>query len=173
MATHFSVAKADKLRDSRERAKYEGLYKHLTSFQFLTNLGIMHDALVELSELSLALQRQDMTLPDADAHIKRTIKVLESMCDLPGEFMKESSKVIADKQFQNIELHNFSKVVQINPSQFFRSLVSNLNNRLVENPNRSAHESTITNVSNKVECDCFMQDINVLKKNWPSDVGIR
>lgn len=70
MATHFSIAKADKLRDSREPAKYESLYKHLTSFQFLTNLGIMHDALVELSELSLALQRQDMTLPDADAHIK-------------------------------------------------------------------------------------------------------
>jgi hypothetical protein len=131
--THFSVAKENKFRESRERAKYEGLYKHFTSFLFVTNLGIIHDALTELSELSLSLQRQDMTLSDANTHIKRTIKVLESMCDFPGEYVKESSKVIADKQFKSIELQSYSKVTQINQSQFLRSLVSNLSNRLIEN----------------------------------------
>jgi hypothetical protein len=172
LATHFSVAKDDKFRESRERAKYEGLFKHFTSFQFVMNLGIMHDALTELSELSLSLQRQDMTLSDANTHIKRTIKVLESMCDLPGEYVKESSKAIDDKQFQGIELQSYSKVTQINQSQFLRSLVSNLSNRLIENTSRSSHEST--NISKKAECDEFLQDINVLfKKNWPSDVGIR
>jgi hypothetical protein len=91
------------------------------------------------------------------------------MCDLPGEYIKEFSKVIADKQFKSIELQSYSKVTQINQSQFLRSLVSNLSNRLIENTSRSSHEST--NLSKKAECDEFIQDINVLfKKNWPSDM---
>ena len=60
----------------------------------------MHDALTELSELSLYLQRQNITLPEAITQIKRTIKVLVSMCDLPREYVKESSKTIADERFK-------------------------------------------------------------------------
>ena len=70
LAKHFSEAKEDKLRKSRERAKYEGLCKYFTSYQFVMNLGIMHDALTELSELSLYLQRQNITLPKANTQIK-------------------------------------------------------------------------------------------------------
>ena len=132
LAKHFSEAKGDNLRESRERAKYEGLCKYFTSYQFVKKLGIIHDALTELSELSLYLQRQIITLPEANTQIKRTIKVLVSMCDLPGEYVKESSKAIADEQFQDIKLQSYPKVTQINQSQFFRSLVSNLNNRLIE-----------------------------------------
>lgn len=56
---------------------------------------------------------------------------------VPGKYVKESSKAIINKQFKSIELQSYSKVTQINQSQFLRSFVSKLNNRLVLNTNMS------------------------------------
>lgn len=72
----------------------------------------------------------------------KTNKVLESRYDLPGRHVNESSKAIAEEQFQNVELQSYSKVMQINRSKLFRCLVSNFNNRLIENTSsRSSNES--------------------------------
>ena len=90
------------------------------------NLGIMCDALTELSELSLHLQKRDMTLPDANSAIERKIRVLESMCSLPGEYTKGSSQAISQQKFQSITLKNHPKISEINRPQFFRSLATNL-----------------------------------------------
>jgi hypothetical protein len=62
-------------QETKERAKYKGLCSILTSSKFIRNLGIMYDALTELSELSLSLQNREMALPDADRAIKRTVRV--------------------------------------------------------------------------------------------------
>lgn len=47
---HFSLASTDTYRNSKERAKYEGLKNILTSNNFVHNLGILYDALMELSD---------------------------------------------------------------------------------------------------------------------------
>jgi hypothetical protein len=94
LSTHFSQAQEDTTRDSKERAEYQGLYKLLTSTQFVMNMGTMYDALRELSELSLELQKREMTLPDANSAISRKIKVLKSVCSIPGEHVKCSSKAV-------------------------------------------------------------------------------
>jgi hypothetical protein len=73
LENHFTEAATDATRDSKERAKYKGLCNILTSCEFIRYLGIMYDALTELFELSLLLQKREMTLPDADRAIKRTV----------------------------------------------------------------------------------------------------
>lgn len=54
----------------------------LTSTGFLLNLGILHDALQELSDLSLQLQNRDISLTSAHTKIERTIRVIDSIVEI-------------------------------------------------------------------------------------------
>lgn len=76
---HFSNAIIDDQRSSKEKANYVGLKNTLKSIEFVHNLGILFDALTELSELSIELQKRDLSLIAAHKLIARTISVLESM----------------------------------------------------------------------------------------------
>ena len=42
---------------------FSGLINRLSNATFVQNLGVMYDALEELSEFSLSLQDRNMTLP--------------------------------------------------------------------------------------------------------------
>jgi hypothetical protein len=52
---NFEEAETDQTRDKKNRCTYEGLLKKITSVEFVLDLGLMCDALQELSELSLDL----------------------------------------------------------------------------------------------------------------------
>ena len=49
------------------------------------DLGLLHDVLQELSDLSQQLQKQTMTLIKTEKCVKRTIRILTSYKDVPGE----------------------------------------------------------------------------------------
>jgi hypothetical protein len=52
LCEHFNRASTDMSRDARERSKYDGLKKMITSVEFVANLNAMSDALDELGDLS-------------------------------------------------------------------------------------------------------------------------
>jgi len=58
---HFIRKSTDATLDGREKSKFAGLAKKLASPVFVKNLGLMLDALEELADLSLALQRAHVT----------------------------------------------------------------------------------------------------------------
>ena len=62
---HFSSASTDNTLDSKERAQFKGLATKISSSTFLSNLGLMYDALQELSDLSESLQAESINLPKA------------------------------------------------------------------------------------------------------------
>ena len=55
----------------------DGLKRKITSTEFLLDLGLMCDALQELSELSLDLQDRNMDLYNANKKIKMLVQVFE------------------------------------------------------------------------------------------------
>jgi hypothetical protein len=55
LVRHFTNAKGECSRDKKDRSMYEGLLKKITTVEFVLDLGLMCDALQELSELSLEL----------------------------------------------------------------------------------------------------------------------
>ena len=83
LQAHFSSAASDVTRDSTERVKYKGLNDVFTSMSFVFSLGVMFDALTELSDLSSLLQKRDMMLPEADKLLARQVRVFESMVTRP------------------------------------------------------------------------------------------
>uniref|UniRef100_A0A8C9X006 HAT C-terminal dimerisation domain-containing protein n=1 Tax=Sander lucioperca TaxID=283035 RepID=A0A8C9X006_SANLU len=65
---------------------YNGLAKRLSSHAFVCNLGFMYDALQELSELSLELQKRECNIIMAHKAICRQIRVFEAMSERPGRY---------------------------------------------------------------------------------------
>lgn len=56
LSQHFHSSSLDISRDTKSRSKDLGLYKKITSPEFIYDLALMCDVLHELSTLSLALQ---------------------------------------------------------------------------------------------------------------------
>ncbi|XP_022182073.1 E3 SUMO-protein ligase KIAA1586-like [Myzus persicae] len=158
LCKHFLSSSTDTTKDSKSRSKYLGLYNKLCSPEFLLDLSLMCDVLSELSTLSLHLQKQTITLLEADSSIKRTIRVIESFKNNSGDHMRTADIAKRDMTFKNIKLSHFSKIVPINKNQFITSICNNLKERLLEN-----------------EDDFYLiQDISIIDKTtWPSNVDIR
>lgn len=160
---HFITASMDMQRDGKDRSRYKGLALRLASPQFLTDLGLMYDVLHELSNLSLELQKTNTTLPDAEATIKRTIRVLATFKEQPGEMLEIALKACKNLLFSSVPLVSNAKIQTINHNQFIQSLLDNMNERL----SLSTASNCGTN-SNLISC------LNVLDmKKWPSAPGIR
>ena len=79
LVNHFSFCGTDASRNAHERAKCAGLRQALVQWFFVCKLAIVHDALEELSSLSLLLQKRQVSVLTADAHIQNTIEMLAAM----------------------------------------------------------------------------------------------
>lgn len=154
LCAHFETASSDRNRDSRERSKYKGLLQRLRSPQFLCNLGIVYDVLQEMSLLSLELQKRGTTLFTSDNLVKRTVRVTQSMKELPGDKYKEALTAAGSEQFGDVKLVAYDKIKSINAAKFLQSLSDNLNKRL--------SGSIFDNAS-------VLQDLKVLDKSTWSD----
>jgi hypothetical protein len=90
--------------------------------EFVKNVAIAYDGLIELSDLSLLLQKRDVIITEADKTMKGTIRTLESMASSPGSHAEEVSEAVGKNTFKDTEIHTNSKIIQINMGQFYRSL---------------------------------------------------
>lgn len=152
---HFENAAGDQTRNGKERQTYRGLARRMQSKEFLCDLGLMYDALSELSNLSQQLQAHSITLLRAEQLLKRTIRVLASFKDSPGEKLEEALKAQALGQFGSVSLESNAKLMPINTKQFLQSLINNMEKRL----------------SFKDE---ILHDLSILDSStWPSTPGIR
>jgi len=64
--------------DKRISPSFAGMKKKWENPNFIQNLGLMFDALEELADLSLALQKASVTLPVANRLIARQVEVFSS-----------------------------------------------------------------------------------------------
>lgn len=169
LCEHFTQASSDSEREERERRKYKELQRILTNIEFVRNLHIMADALDELSDLSLSLQRRNITLLEADKSVKTTIRVLDSMtCDY-GTRLSNIINELNLKSFKGIPLHDTDSKT-INITQFFKTLANNLRNRIttmksslmIKNEKEYADYSNTYN--NYLEC---LKSLD--PKTWPKN----
>ena len=157
---HFEIAAVDEQRDDAMRKKYKGLAARFTCHSFILDLGLLYDALKELANLSLMLQSTTITIPQAQDAINRTIRVLASFKEFPGEMLEEANEAVKVGVFHNVHLHENAKMKSINANQFLQSLVDNMRQRMCTFHNESSAK--------------LIADMKVLyPDNWPQDVNIR
>lgn len=132
---HFQQASKDRERDSKDRSTYSGLANMLSCASFVHNLALMHDALEELADLSLQLQKSSLNLIQAHNDICLMIKVFESRVEHPGRCSIEAASSIERMIFKDVPLVERPKIPKIPAKQFYRSLANNLTNRLFGSKN--------------------------------------
>ena len=172
---HFLSASEDKSRDSKDRSCYRGLLSNLTSEAFILNIGAMRDALQELSELSLELQKRTLTINEAHRAILRQIKVFEEMIDKDGTYVSTAKQAVKDGSFKGVPLRAAGKNEPvINSNQLFRSLAENMKQRLLvcqsSHTSRAPSSASVSATEYNILVDC----VKVLyPAYWPDVVDVR
>ena len=103
----------------------------MQSPEFLIGLGIMYDALFELSNWSLLLQDRGTSIVYADKLIHRAIQLLETLKEKGGTKTLEAKDAAKKLLYQNIILIENKKLVKINEVQFLTSLIDRMYSRLL------------------------------------------
>jgi len=160
LAAHLQASAEDTSRDSLQRQQFKGMRKRLVSYSFVSDLGIMHDVLKELSLLSLELQRSNMTLPMAERCIKRTIRILQSLEIKPGPKVLETEEALKEGRFCSIQLEKNYKWKPIDKKRFLQSVCNSMEHRLIDH----GRQNDIQTVN----------DMKVLEKEqWPDEPDLR
>ncbi|KAG5861605.1 hypothetical protein JTB14_034059 [Gonioctena quinquepunctata] len=105
----------------------------------------MYDALDELADLSLQLQKSSLNLIQAHSDVTMLIKVFENRVDNMGRLAVEAKIAIDNMKFQDVELCERAKIPIIPEKQFYRSLASKLTSRLLSSSNASENYNSIMN----------------------------
>jgi len=158
LALHFKTASEDNSRDGVERKKYSGLLARLISVEFACDLGLMYDVLQELSNLSQELQNRSMTIPRSVILISRSIRVLQTFKEIPGEKLEEA--LLAKESFvlQGVVLKSNPKIRSLHRGQFLQSLIDNMNLRLCDESSTGS----------------FVKDLDIFDRSkWPENPSIR
>uniref|UniRef100_H3AKH7 HAT C-terminal dimerisation domain-containing protein n=1 Tax=Latimeria chalumnae TaxID=7897 RepID=H3AKH7_LATCH len=156
LVQHFENASTDTSRDSKQRATYKGLKNRLTDTSFVLNMGLLFDALVELKELSLELQKRSTTLMHAHKLVEQKCLVFESMSQNPGEHFLISQQAVRDAAFKGVALHK-GRMTAINRTKFFSCLLMKMEERIF----------------NKLTYQELLKHMEVLDKSkWPCNPDI-
>ena len=109
-----------------------GLKKKLENPAFIKNVGLMLDALEELSDLSLALQKSDINLPMASKLLRRQLDVFSARKSSKSKYHSEACSAVTAGRFNGIEVAESSgKQHEIPQAQFYQALIDSVTARLL------------------------------------------
>ena len=143
LAKHFDDKSKDFSLDGKERSKYSGMLKKLQNPIFIKNLGLMYDALEELADLSLALQKCDITVIAANRLISRQIEVFNARKDTDSTYYREACAGVTGGNFKDVAVSNTAgKEKEIRKNQFYQSLADSMTARLLPQSEKALCEAT-------------------------------
>ncbi|XP_054834515.1 E3 SUMO-protein ligase KIAA1586-like isoform X2 [Eublepharis macularius] len=133
LVLHFEKGRSEDGRDRKEKSTYEGLHRKITSVEFVLDLGLICDALQELSKLSLDLQGRNIDLYKAHCKIECLVYVCGKRGTIPGPYYKEALKSAEEMKFKGVPLHRKNTVSDppISPVAFYEQLKISLQKRLL------------------------------------------
>jgi hypothetical protein len=134
--THFQQKSGDKSLDSNERAKFSGMASKLANPSFIKNLGLIYDALEELADLSLALQKSNVNIFSANKLIARQVELFVARKEGACEYYAEACEGVKSGLFKGVMVTFSSasrtgKVQDINVGQFYQALADSMSARLM------------------------------------------
>ena len=87
----------------------------------------MFDALEELSDLSLVLQKADITLATANKLVSKQIEICSARKETGSEYLSEANRAVAAGSFKGVAISsNSGRHPLINMVQFYQCLVDSM-----------------------------------------------
>jgi hypothetical protein len=161
LAQHLLVSSQDEKRSSTVRATFKGFHSHLTSYVFLKNLAVMHDVLKELSNLSLSLQKRDLSLNHAFKLIETYITRIESLKEFSGVKTQEVMEAGTQLCFKSVVLNKAKKCKEVNPAKFIDAVCANMRFRLYTTASNKCNPTVVE--QRKLQFDEFFRSLSVLE----------
>ena len=128
-----------------ERATYQGIVKKLSTREFVEDVAIVKDCLSQLSLLSEALQKQQVSLIEANRHLKWTLNALLRIKEAIHEGKYIFQATIGDHAaFKGVSLEAFLSrggYVSFDRKQFIQALLDDINSRMLNSNNEAARKN--------------------------------
>ena len=116
----------------------------------------MYDALEELSDLSLALQRADINLPMANKLVSRQVEVFVTRKTADAEYYKEACAAVESGVFRGVQVSQAAnKQPEIPKAQFYQALANSIAARLLPDS-----EKELCNAVKVVDHTYFPQEMS-------------
>lgn len=173
LAAHFERSSTCGTKTSKERSKFKGLHKVLTSVKFVQNIAIMLDALTEVSQLSNVLQTRGLSLMAANKLILQTIRAIE-LLKTDSSSCTHYSQVCFDDladafEFKGVTLNTSSAHILINREQFLQSLANNMRARLLTS-SANRNEKDVMTAQHAQQYKKLLEQMELLNSHsWPLD----
>ena len=135
LVQHFKEASNDPSRDSKDKSTFSGLLNKITETNFILDLGLMADALQELSELSEVLQHRNADLNYANRKLLITVGLFEERKTVPGSYSTMAQEAVNNLSFFRVPLHTKegrSDNQPLNPKIFYEALKTSIETRLLD-----------------------------------------
>ena len=142
LANYLLMASEDQFRTTSARATFKGFYCQLTSYGFLKNLAIMYDVLEELSDLSLSLQKRNLSIHHAFKLIEAYISRIGSLKGSGGKKTQEISQVESDLVYHTVSL-NQRKNKDIKLPKFIDEICDSMRARLYTTISNRSKEGVV------------------------------
>ena len=88
LQSHMACLSTDGATAAKDRAKFVGLHRKLQTWKVVAELGLLRDALHELSWFSLHLQHRDTTILTVGDHLEVLLRALTAMKEVCGSTLK-------------------------------------------------------------------------------------
>ncbi|XP_015277122.1 PREDICTED: uncharacterized protein KIAA1586-like [Gekko japonicus] len=159
LVLHFEKGKTASGRDRKEKRAYESLLEKITSAEFVLDLGLLSDALQELSELRVDLQERTADLYTAQSKIESLVEICGKRGTAPGPYYTEALEATGKLQFKGVQLHRRDRTDEppISPVAFYEQLKKLLQKRLL-----SKDDAELSRCGSVLE-----------SKNWPANSSDR
>jgi hypothetical protein len=133
LVLHFEKGKSENGQSRKEKCTYKGLHRKITSVEFILDLGLICDALQELSEVSLDLQERNIDLHKAHSKIVCLVDVCEKGRSVLGPYYKKALDAAENLQFKGVPLHKKNRIDDrpISPVAFYEQVKLSIQKRLL------------------------------------------
>lgn len=137
LVLHFQHSKVSTGRTRKEKHLYAELDDYICSSEFLLDLGLICDALIELKEVSLKLQDRNINLNEANTHILILAKVFSDRITSHGKYYTDAMDAVKLQRFRGVDIKplDTNEIPPINPQEFYISLKNSIEIRLLNEKN--------------------------------------
>ena len=140
---YFCEKAIDASCDGKEKSKFAGMVRKLDNSTFVKNLVLMYEALEELPDLSLALQKSDINLPTAHRLVSRQVEVFLARKETDSSFYREACKALKEEKFNEVQLRaECEKKKEIIKLQSYQALADSMAKRLLTGSEKALYKAT-------------------------------
>ena len=156
---HFKKLSEDKSMKSAEHASYLRIVKKLSTTEFVEDVAVVKICLAEVSLLSEAFQKPQISLVEENRHLKWTLNGLFKIKAIQEGKYTFQATTGDTAAFKGVSLEAFlsrNEYVAFDQKQFIQAVIDNINARMIN----SSNEEAVKQLEALIPVRCLLRNIH-------------